>query len=72
RSSSRLPPWGVNLGYSHHTAAAGSRGGLDEYQRPPAHRGPVAALLKPKGCGWAARGALGRYPDPLMVEYGEE
>src|SRR5262245_19928052 len=32
RSSSRLPPWGVNFGYSHHTDAAGSRGGLDEYQ----------------------------------------
>ena len=24
-------------------------------QRPAAHRGPVAVLFKPKGCGWAAR-----------------
>src|SRR5262245_59061707 len=60
RSSSRLPPWGVTFGYSHHTAATGSRGGLDEYHSVPPHRGPVGVWNEAESHGWAARGALER------------
>ena len=52
---------GVHLGDSHHSAAPGSRGGLDEYHGAPLHRRPVAMRENLKGFVWAARGALGRY-----------
>src|SRR6266849_5704794 len=58
RSSSRSPPWGGEFGSSHHTAAQGSRGGLDEYQRTAPYCRPVAVRKKPKGLVWAARGEL--------------
>src|SRR5262249_23682034 len=61
RSSSRSPPWGMNLEYSHLTAAPCSRGGLDEYHSPARDRRPFAVWNereRPRLGGGPRRGAL--------------
>src|SRR4029453_17905768 len=42
---------GVNFGYSHHTAAQGSGGGLDEYQTACSPTGPRYPVPGGWGCG---------------------
>src|SRR2546422_6792471 len=43
-SHHRPPSWGVNFGYSHHTAAPCSGGGLDEYHSGAADAHSVRAV----------------------------
>src|SRR5712692_6252250 len=59
---------GVNFRYSHHTAAQGSGGGLDEYHRRARDRRPVAEVLELKGRVGAAARDGGRSPFAALRE----